>query len=286
LYNQASLDSQFNNRQHVPAYQEYLDRWERCSWETEKKLPVIKDIPYGSLPGERFDVYPSSRPLSKTLIFIHGGYWHLLDKAQFHFLASGFFSYGVTTVLLNYPLVPAVAIDQIVRSCKKAIRWLCSHLATYNGDPHQMYVTGHSAGGHLAAMLMATDWKGLDPSFPDAPLRGACFISGLFNLIPIHLSYLNKVLHLDSKAAVRNSPLRLGPVATSPLIAAVGEAETKEFKEQSKELYEGWKEKGAAIQLLQLPGLNHYSIVETMVDQKAALHQAICRMMEIKVDNG
>lgn len=281
LYNQDSLDSQYNVRQHVPAYQDYLNRWEALSRETERKLPVIKDIPYGNLPGECFDVYPSPKPLSKTLIFLHGGYWHLLDKAQFHFLASGFLSYEVTTVLLNYPLAPEASLDQIVRSCRKAIEWLYHNLASVHGDPHQMYVAGHSAGGHLAAMLMATDWKGFAPGMPENVLKGACFVSGLFDLVPISLCYLNKVLQMDRETAIRNSPRRLEPLAACPFIIAVGEAETIEFIDQSKEIYGCWKGKGAASQLLQLPHVNHYSIVQTMIDRDAPLHRTICRLMEV-----
>lgn len=281
LYNQDSLDSQYNVRQHVPAYQDYLNRWEALSRETESKLPVIKDILYGNLPGESLDVYPASKPLSKTLIFIHGGYWHLLDKAMFHFVANGFHSYGITTVLLNYPLAPEVTMDQIVLSCRNAIRWLYNHASSFHGDPHQMYVAGHSAGGHLAAMLMATDWNRFHKGVPEDVLKGACFVSGLFDLVPIHLSYHNKVLQMNRGTAVRNSPLRLDPLAACPTVVAVGDAETTEFNEQSKEIYNGWKKKGAAVQLLQLPHLNHYSIVETMIDQDAALHKAICRLINV-----
>ncbi|MBD0278657.1 MAG: alpha/beta hydrolase, partial [Flavisolibacter sp.] len=118
LYDQAALDSQYNNRRHVPDYADYLSRWEWLSRETERKWPVIKDIPYGHLPGERLDVYPSLQPQSKTLIFIHGGYWQMLDKALFHFIANGFHAYGITTVLLTYPLAPDVSMDHILLSCR------------------------------------------------------------------------------------------------------------------------------------------------------------------------
>jgi arylformamidase len=281
LYDQASLDSQFNNRQHVPDYANYLNRWELLSRQTERELPVLKDLRYGHLPGERLDVYPSLQPRSKTLIFIHGGYWHMLNKGMFHFIAKGFHSYGITTVLLTYPFATEVSMDQIVSSCRNAIKWLCKNAPSIHADSDQLYVAGHSAGGHLAAMLMATNWKRFNSHVPANVLKGACFISGLFDLVPIHLSYLNKELKMDRETAIRNSPIRLEPSTTGPLVVAVGEAETTEFTHQSKEIYACWKDKGTAIQLLQLPQLNHYSIVETMVDQNAALHKTICRLMEV-----
>ncbi|HEU4902758.1 MAG TPA: alpha/beta hydrolase [Flavisolibacter sp.] len=281
LYDQASLDSQFNNRQHVPDYADYLNRWEWLSRETERKLLVIKDIPYGNLPGEQLDIYPSPQPRSKTFVFIHGGYWQMLNKAMFHFIAKGLHPYGITTVLLTYPLAPEVSIDQIVLSCRKAIKWLYNNASSFDVDPNQMYVAGHSAGGHLAAMLVATDWKRFDSDLPPNMLKGACLISGLFDLVPIHLSYLNKTLNMDRETAIRNSPVRLEPLNDCPVIVAVGEAETTEFNDQSQVLYACWKDKGKNIQFLQLPQQNHYSIVEAVVDQNAALHKTICRLMEV-----
>lgn len=281
-YDQESLDTQYNNRLHVPEYADYLNRWTLLSGHTQQKLPVIKDIPYGKLQREKLDIYPSLQPQSKTLIFIHGGYWQMLDKSMFHFIANGFHSYGVTTVLLTYPLAPEASIDQIVLSCRKAIKWLYRNLSAFNGDPHQMYVAGHSAGGHLAAMLMATDWEFFDPGLSAKMLKGICAVSGLFNLVPIHLSYINKVLKMDMETATCNSPVRLEPSNACPLIVAVGEAETAEFKDQSKELYTCWKNKGIDSELLQLPRQNHYSIAETIVDPQSSLHQALRKLMQIK----
>src|SRR4051812_23011353 len=123
------------------------------------KLPFVKDIRYGSLDREKLDLLPSPIPQSKTLVFIHGGYWHMLDKDLFRFIANGFHALGVTIVLLAYPLAPEYSIDQMVLSCRNALYWLYNNVAAYNGNPNELFVAGHSAGGHLAAMLMATDWK-------------------------------------------------------------------------------------------------------------------------------
>jgi arylformamidase len=280
-YDQESLDTQYNNRLHVPDYANYLNSWELLSRQTEQNLPVTKDIAYGDLQRERLDIYPSLQAQSKTLVFIHGGYWQMLDKSMFHFIANGFHSYGVTTVLLTYPLAPAVSIDQIVLSCRKAIKWLHENASAFNADPNEMYVAGHSAGGHLAAMLMATDWRLFDPGLPGNMLKGVCAVSGLFNLVPIHLSYINKVLKMDMESAKCNSPVRLQPSTSCPLIIAVGEGETTEFKEQSKELYTWWKSKTIDSQLLQLPGQNHYSIAEAIADPQSSLHQEVRNLMKI-----
>ncbi len=281
-YDQESLDRQYNNRLHVPDYADYFNRWELRSRDSEEKSPVIKDIPYGNLKRERLDIYPSLEPQAKTLVFIHGGYWQMLDKSMFRFIADGFHADGVTTVLLNYPLAPEVSIDQSVLSCRKAIRWLHSNLSAFNGDPHHMYVAGHSAGGHLAAMLMATDWPLFDPGLSVHMLKGVCAVSGLFNLVPIQLSYVNEVLKMDMKTAISNSPVTFEPSNVCPLIIAVGEAETAEFNDQSKALYTCWKDKLIDTQFLHLPAQNHYSIAESMVDPQSSLHKALRDLMKIK----
>ena len=145
-YTRAALDRQYNNRLQVPEYATHLERWELMSRQAEKKYSVIKNIPYGDLSLELLDVYPSSQPLSKTLVFIHGGYWQRFDKSSFHFVAEAFHSYNITTVILNYPLAPEVSVDQIVSSCRKAVYWLLDNLSSFNGNPNEVYVAGHSAG--------------------------------------------------------------------------------------------------------------------------------------------
>jgi arylformamidase len=263
---------------HVPDYATYMERWEILSRQTENDFPIFKNIPYAALPREQLDIYPSLQPSSKTLIFIHGGYWHKWDKSSFQFIGKAFRNDSITTVLINYPLAPAVSIDQISASCRLAIHWLYQNISAYNGDPGQLYIAGHSAGGHLSAMLLATDWRPFN-LIPDA-IKGVCVISGLFNLIPICLSDINKSLNMETETALRNSPVHLMPATRCPLSIVVGGNETNEFLDQSKELYTCWKEHFSA-EIEQIQGLNHYSIVETMLDPQSCLHQAMRRLMKI-----
>ncbi len=276
-YNQEQLDLQYNTRFHVPGFETHLQKWESLSGLAEKKLNCIKDIPYGDLPRECLDVFPSVVPGAKTLLFIHGGYWQRFDKSMFYFIADAFANYGVTTVLINYPLAPAATMDSIVACCQKAVTWLQTNLIKFNGDPKQLFIAGHSAGAHLAAMLMARQKQ--EDELP--AIKCVCSISGLFNLIPIQLSNINDVLQMDKEMAGRNSPSFLKVPESGNLLIAVGDDETAEFKDQSRELYGNWKNKIITIEMLHLPGLNHFSIVDSIHDSNSLLHKAMCKMMNI-----
>ncbi|MEO6219508.1 MAG: alpha/beta hydrolase [Ginsengibacter sp.] len=279
-YTPAALDRQYNNRLQVPEYATHFEGWELMSRQTEKEYPVIKNVPYGNLSRELLDIYPSSQPRSKTLIFIHGGYWQRFDKASFHFVAGAFHSYDIATVILNYPLAPEVSIDQIVLSCRKAVYWLLANLASFNGNADDIYIAGHSAGAHLAAMLMAADWQQANNHPGAFMFKGACAISGLFNLVPVQLCEVNEGLQMDVGTALRNSPVQLKPVTQCPLLLVMGEEETEEFKDQSEELYECWEE-NISIEFSQIKGLNHFSILEALCDPALILHKHMRRLMKI-----
>src|SRR4051794_32456205 len=166
-------------------------------------------------------------------------------------------------------------MDEIVASCRKAVRWLQQNLAAYNADPQQVYIAGHSAGAHLAAMLMSKESAVEIGPF----INGMCLLSGLYNLVPVQLSYVNAVLGMDKGTAVRNSPVNLPAVQTCSLLASAGGAETDEFKDQSRELYKRWKTK-TPVQLVELPGLNHFSILDALVDENTLLHKGIVQLMD------
>ncbi len=272
-YSQEQLNDQYNNRLHVPDYAGYFERWERLSRKTEKEHDVLKDISFGTHPKESLDIFPSEKPDSKTMIFIHGGYWHLFDKTMFHFIAAAFLKVGVTTVFLNYPLAPANSISQIVLSCGNAIRWLHKNIKQFNGSPAQMHVMGHSAGAHLASMLLAD----ADLNY----LKSIISLSGLFNLEPLMLSNLNHILDIDNKTVLRTSPVLLEPRSICPFLIATGTDETDEFKNQSTDMYESWKNKHNCLTLLNVEGKNHYSILDAVSETDSSLQNAIFHLMNI-----
>lgn len=269
-YDQPALNRQYNNRLQVPEWSTHLQRWADTSREAEQKYSPLKDIAYGEGPLEKLDIFPSSQPDSRVLIFIHGGYWHRLDKSDFQFIGAGFHSYNITTVIINYPLAPYATIDQIVQSCRKALQWVSKHIASYNGDPNLLYIAGHSAGGHLAIMMLTGD-----PDWPSTigGIKGVCGISGLYNLLPIQLSDINEVLDLHDRTVLENSPVKLKPAIFCPMIIAVGENEADEYKAQTKELFDHWNE--APIVLMEIEGADHYSIIEEAAQPGTDMHQQL-----------
>ncbi len=276
-FNQQELDLQYNNRFHVPDFDNYLQGWENLSRHAEKKYRVIKDVAYGNLSREYLDIFPSSNPGSKTLVFIHGGYWQRLDKSLFHFIAGSFANYEITTVLINFPLAPAVTMDQIVMSCRNAVSWIHKNIAQWNGDPDEIYIAGHSAGAHLATMLITNEGNQSKQDF----IKGICSISGLYNLIPIQLSNINEALQMDKETAIRNSPVFMSPDELCSLQLIVGSTETTEFIDQSSELNDKWKNKMHSLEFKLIPGLNHFSIIDSVSETDSLVHQSICKMMSI-----
>ena len=273
-YNQEQLNNQYNMRLHVPDYAEYFDRWERLSRETAEHNTLLKDMPFGDHPEELLDIFPSKIHQSKTLVFIHGGYWHLLDKSMFRFLAEHFLKYNVTTVLINYPLAPRSSINEIVASCRKALQWLHDNIVRFNGDPGELYLMGHSAGGHLASMLMVEE----EAKF----VRAMISLSGLFRLEPVMLSYLNDSIGMDRENAANNSPVFLEPASDCPLLLVTGSEETDEFHVQSEELYNRWKDKCCSADLVIVPAKNHYSILDAVVEKDSILRDSINYLMKLQ----
>ncbi|HEY7650659.1 MAG TPA: alpha/beta hydrolase [Methylomirabilota bacterium] len=278
-YDRQALDREYNNRAKVPDHGDWLARYPRESAAARAERPVRLDVAYGSHPGETLDVFPASGPGPAPIqIFVHGGYWQWLDKGDFSFVARALGSAGAAVVVINYALIPSVGMDELVRQCRAAVAWTSRHATSFGGDPHRIYVSGHSAGGHLVAMLMATDWKAF--GVPADVIKGGTGISGLYDLEPIRLSYLNDVLKLSPAEARRNSPLHLAPPPSGRLLLAVGGDEGPEYHRQTDDLAAAWRQQGLACEVMDLPGINHFSIIAQLEDPKSELSRAILGQTE------
>jgi arylformamidase len=278
-YDQEGLDAQYNLRARHPDFQDHFDKWARDSAQARGRLKGQLDLAYGVAPGETLDVFPAARAKAPVHVFVHGGYWRALDKKDHSFVAPVLVAEGYAAVVVNYALAPSVGVDEIVHQVRNAIAWTYRNAARIGADPDRITMSGHSAGGHLTAMAALTDWPRFAPDLPGDLVKAAGMVSGLFDLEPIRHSYLNADLRLDAESAARNSPLRFAPPASVPLLVAVGAGETEEFLRQSRELAQAWRGRAASLRHVEIPGHNHFEIVEGLADSGAPLTQALLELI-------
>ena len=271
------LDSQYNNRAQVPDHGLHLSAWAEASALVRQGAAAGLDLPYGDGPAERLDVFPSTkqhrRGLAPVLVFLHGGYWRSLDKADHSFLAPAFTARGACVVVPNYALCPAVTIPDITVQMVRALAWVYRHIRDWGGDPARITVAGHSAGGQLAAMMMACEWSRAGPDLPAGLVRGALSISGLFDLEPLrHTPCLRDSLRLTPAQVRRASPANLPAPAQGCLYAVVGGNESSEFLRQNLLIQEAWGHPRVPV-CEALPGLNHFSVLSALAQPRHRLHR-------------
>jgi arylformamidase len=178
-------------------------------------------------------------------VFYHGGYWRSFKAADFAFVAERMAEAGALVVIVNYALVPVVRIGELVRQCRAALAWVHANIAQYGGDPNRIFVSGHSAGGHLTAVMAAMESPAGEPDTRPL-LQGGVSLSGLFDLEPIRLCYLQETLQLTPAEVAANSPARRLPRAGKPLILAYGADESQEFARHSSEYGHALADRGVA----------------------------------------
>jgi len=284
----AWLDSQYNNRALVPEYASHFERWVRDSAVARQASGAGLDLAYGHGSGETLDIFPAeSQPggaSAPVLVFIHGGYWRSLDKADHAFLAPAFVKQGACVVVPNYALCPAVTIPDITLQMVKALAWVYRHIATCGGDPHRITVVGHSAGGHLAAMLLTCQWPAYLPGLPPALVKNALSISGLYDLEPLrHTPFLADSLRLTPAQVKKVSPALLPAPAAQQgrgvLYTVAGGDESSEFLRQNQMIQQVWGQDVVPV-CEALPGLNHFSVLEALVQPGHRLHQLALQLLK------
>jgi arylformamidase len=270
VFSKEFIEREYNNRARVPDHGDYFARWERDSEFVRATLLAKLDLAYGPDPRHRIDLFPAGPKSRGTLVFIHGGWWRSLDKSVFSWLAAAWNAAGIHVAIPNYRLTPAVRIDDIVDDAIAATNWLFAHGPRHDIAMDRVVLAGHSAGGHLAAALFAAPPARLQ--FDPARIVGGVPISGLFDFEPLRQFSFNADFRLDA-AAVQRLDLGDKPrTLAAPLVVAAGADESSEFQRQSRLLAEAWSPQVRS--LLLLPGVNHFSIVDTFAERGQPLHEA------------
>ena len=272
------LDAQYNNRARVPAHSQIFVRWQDASAAARDRLLRRLDVAYGASPGETLDIFPAARSNAPVLVFIHGGWWRSLDKRDHSFIAPPFVDAGAMVVVPNYALCPAVSIETVALQMTRALAWTHRHAALYGGDAKRIVVAGHSAGGHLAAMLLCCDWKAVGRDLPAQLVRHALAISGVFDLAPIsQVSFLKDDLQLTPPAVRKLSPVRF-PRPRGFLHATAGALESEEFMRQRRLIRTAWGAR-AVPPCEPVAGADHFTVLDDLAAPHGALHGLARRLL-------
>lgn len=259
-----ALDRAYNARDSVPDFAAEMQRWVNLSAAARFQLNPTLDIVYDPTSGMALDWFAGA-PGGPVLLWIHGGYWRALSKTDQSLVAPGLVAAGTHVAIMDYSLAPAVTLDEIVRQVRAAAAFVAATAATHGADPARLFAAGHSAGAHLTGMLLA------EPTF----LRGGIALSGLFDLEPMRLSYINEWLELDAPAARRLSPIYLIPDAAPALLASYGGLESDEFRWQSEAYVAAWQRAGHRAALVPQPTRHHFDIVVAFGDPADPLCRAV-----------
>jgi arylformamidase len=266
----ATLDAAYNNSAAVADSPQWLERWRERSTVLRGAASQARllDIPYGSRPHARLDYFPAGRAHAPLFVFIHGGYWQRNDKNMFAFVADGPRGHGIDVAVLGYTLAPEARLTEIVEEVNQALSVLSDRADDFGFDRERLFVGGWSAGGHLTAMVAR-----------HPACRGGLPISGIFDLAPIALNYLNEKLRLDSAEIEALSPLRVLSGPMPPLRMFVGRNELAELKRQSLAYAEAARQRGLPVELTTLPGHHHFSILDELRRPDGAITRALCELI-------
>ena len=270
------LETEYSPRVTVTDHAEIFARWAR---EAENyRADMLKSgkaelgLSYGDTPRQFIDLFlPAAGETAPLVMFIHGGYWRAMDPSFHSHMARGLNERGFAVAVVGYDLVPIVTIADIIEQ----IRHACAFLWLRFGC--RFLVSGHSAGGHLTAAMVATDWQKLWPKVPSDLVPAGYAISGVFDVTPLVNTSMNQDFRLDAAEARRISPIFWPVPPGRTLDATVGDLESSEFKRQSRSMADAWQQAKAETRYAELPG-NHFTVIEALVDPKNAM---VARMAEL-----
>ena len=269
---------QYNARAGIPDHPQIFTRWQKESALIRRTHAGLLDLPFGSAKKERLDFYPAHRAGAPLLVFIHGGWWRSLDKSDFTFIVPGYRQAGFNVALTNYTLAPEASVEEITLQQVRALAWLYRNAERLEFDRDRIVVAGHSAGGHLAAMMLATVWPAVASDLPLDLVKGGVLMSGLYDLDPVcHADFVNVDLKLDADSALKLSPARMPQSHPAQFITSVGDLESDEFKRQTALIASEWKTGFRGDIALQ--GVNHLTICDAFGNPEHPLFRASCELV-------
>lgn len=266
-------ETEYNNRARVPEHPGIIAGWASDAAAYRSEAVCELGISYGDSERQRYDLFkPEVATAGAIVMFIHGGYWQALDRSFFSHLARGPNRLGVPVAVVGYDLCPEVDLGHIVWEMQQAAAALWKRFNL------PVVAAGHSAGGHLAACLLATDWKNVDPELPSQLVPAAYGISGLYNLKPLTETSINTALGLSFETAERESPLFWPAPSGLTMEAAVGGAESDEYHKQSRRIADVWGLAGVKTDYREIDGANHFTVLAGLADPDDAMSKRIAAL--------
>lgn len=260
---------EYNNRRRVPEHPEIGARWSAASAAYRACARADLDQAYGPGVRHRYDLFHATDAAAPLVVYIHGGYWQRGDRKDYSFLAAELNRSGLQVAIPSYSLCPAVSVMDIVEELRRCL------VALWRKTGRHMTVVGHSAGGHLTAVMLASDWSREAADVPTDLVRAGVAISGVFDLGPLIPTSLNEALGLDADSAHAASPLFWAAPKAGSLVAAVGGGESAEFLRQSRAVAEAWKHAGFTTEYLELPTANHFTVVDELAKPASTLFRRL-----------
>ena len=265
------LEAQYNNVARRPDVAEVMQNWTGRSADYRGRADASLDCAYGGHARERIDLFRSGDNGSPLLVYIHGGYWQRGDRSMYSFVAEAFNAAGVDVAVIGYPLCPEVSMSALADSIRRALAWLYRHAAEHGLDPSRINLSGHSAGGHLTALGLATDWPAFAPDLPADLIKSGVPLSGLYRLAPLLPTTISEVLHLTDTEVEGLSPIFATPPAPVRTLVVVGGAESEQFFVQADDLAAAWGGAMPMIERYDEPGVDHFDLVNRLADPGSEL---------------
>lgn len=280
--NQQMLDREYSPSRCVEDMAVYIDRYERESKAAKKNAiadgTCIADLRYGPHAAEVLDLFrPAQSNGAPINVYLHGGFWQALSKEYSSFAAPSFQEHRCAFAALNYSLAPHRPLSDIVEENRRGIEWLYLNARRFGIDQNRIFLSGSSAGAHLAMMMYVTNWT--ERGLPTDLIKGVCAVSGVYDLEPVRLSYVNEKVQMDSQEAVANSPSLLRPNNIAPVILAYGDNETSEFKRQTDEYLIKLEHSDTAVTFREIPDRNHFDVILDLTDRDSWLAQSVFNQM-------
>ena len=270
-----NLEANYNISAARGGLDDVMQAWSASSAAFREQADASLDCTYGSGERERIDIFRCGASDAPLYVYLHGGYWQRGDKSLYSFVAAPFLNAGVDVAIIGYPLCPQVSMTDLVSKLRQAIGWLYLNASELGVNRERINLSGHSAGGHLTAMVVCCDWPDFDKKLPRELLKTAIPLSGLYQLEPLLQTSISDALHLTSEEVNGLSPASLQPGAQIPLLTIIGGAETAEFFRQTDLLIENWSGSLPQIERHVEPGVDHFDLINRLASPDSQVFQRV-----------